>query len=295
MSWIALALLSALTSAATNLALKRAVAHGGVVTSTVAYRFVGGVLLAAIVLSIGARPHATPVYWRTVAEVLPPESIGVLCMVQAFSAGELSEVQPIFGLLPLFVMLGGAVVLHERPTPAAALGVLVLAAGIYTVGLTAGGSLLTPLHALARKRSSWYAVGAAVCFSITSVLHKLGIAEVGPLPWATTLSFGSALSLAVLLPLVARRRGGPSAPHEHSRAWLTAVLLAALFFALQQVGLQLALRVQKASYVVSITSTSVIFVGVLAVLVLGERQAAAHRIAGSILVSAGAALIALGG
>src|SRR5205823_4786294 len=134
-----------------------------------------------------------------------------------------------------------------------------------------------PLRALARKPSSWYAVAASVCFSVTSVLHKLGIAEVGPLPWATTLSFGSALSLAALLPLVAWR--GPSAPPEHSRRWVTAVLLASLFFALQQVGLQLALRIQKASYVVSITSTSVIFVSVLAVLVLGERQAAAHRIA----------------
>jgi uncharacterized membrane protein len=245
------------------------------------------------VLAIGAQPHATATYWRTVAEVLPPESMGVLCMMRAFRTGALSEVQPIFGLIPLFVMLFGAVVLGEVPTPQAAVGIAVLALGIYTVGLGAGGSMLAPVRALARARSSWYAVASSVCFSITSVLHKLGIAEVGPLPWATTLSFGSALSLAVLLPMVTRR--GAEMPAQHSRRWVTAVLLAAVFFALQQVGLQLALRVQKASYVVSITSTSVIFVGVLAVLVLGERQAAAHRIAGSILVSAGAALIAIGG
>ncbi|WP_158508626.1 EamA family transporter [Gemmatirosa kalamazoonensis] len=293
MSWILLALLAALTSAATNLALKRALAHGGVVASTVWYRFVGGLLLGAIVLAMGARPHATPAYWRTVAEVLPPECVGVLCMVRAFREGELSEVQPIFGLLPLFVMAGGAVILREVPTPTAAFGVAVLAAGIYTVGLTAGGSILAPVRALARKSSSWYAVASTACFSITSVLHKIGIAEVGPLPWGTTLGVGSALSLAVLLPLAGRRRAGPVA--VDAGRWTRLVLLAGLFFALQQVGLQLALRMQDAAYVVSISSTSVIFVSVLAVLVLGERQAAAHRIAGSVLVSAGAALIALGG
>jgi uncharacterized membrane protein len=61
------------------------------------------------------------------------------------------------------------------------------------------------------------------------------------------------------------------------------------------VGLQLSLRAGKAAYVVSLTTTSVVFASALGILVLGERAAAGHRIAGAVLVSAGAALIALGG
>jgi uncharacterized membrane protein len=252
------------------------------------------VVLLAIVLAIGAQPHATATYWRTVAEVLPPESMGVLCMMRAFRTGALSEVQPIFGLIPLFVMLFGAVVLGEVPTPQAAVGIAVLALGIYTVGLGAGGSMLAPVRALARARSSWYAVASSVCFSITSVLHKIGIREVGPLPWAVTLSFGSALTLAATLPVVAWRWSGVGVPAD-ARGWAGFVLAAGALFAAQQVGLQLALRESAAAYVVSLTATSTVFASVLAVLVLRERQAAGHRIAGAVLVSAGAAMIALGG
>ena len=127
------------------------------------------------------------------------------------------------------------------------------------------------------------------------MLHKVGIAEVGPLPWATTLALGSALALAVTLPLVRRWTGAGPASVGHDRAWGRLVLVAAGWFALQQVGLQLALRETKAAYVVSLTATGIVFSSALGILVLGEREAAAHRLLGATLVSAGAALIALGG
>jgi len=293
-AWIALSLLSALAGATTSLTMKRAVARGGVVPSTIAYRLLAALLLAAIVASTGAWPSATPAFWHAVALVLPPESVGVLCMMLALRSGELSEVQPIFGLIPLFAMLGAGIVLHEVPSIVAAAGVVLLALGIYTVGLRAGRTALEPLRALARSTSSRYAVGAAVCFGATSVIHKLGIAAVGPLPWAVTLAVGSACALAVALPLVAWRwriAGRPS----HDRAWGGLVLLSAVGWAVQQIGLQTALRASQTSYVVALTSTSVVFASALGVLLLGERAAAGHRIAGSVLVGAGAALVALGG
>jgi hypothetical protein len=46
--WISLALLSALASAVVSLVLKQAVARGGVVESTVAFRALGGLMLAAL-------------------------------------------------------------------------------------------------------------------------------------------------------------------------------------------------------------------------------------------------------
>lgn len=293
MSWIALALLAALANAATSLAMKRAVGHGGVVTSTVAYRGLAAVLLAVPVFVAGW-PGTTPAYWSTVALIMPPECAGVLCMMLALRDGELSEVQPIMGTIPLFVLLSGAAVLREIPTPIAASGVAVLTAGLYATGLRAGEPWLQPLRSLARSRASWYALAAALCFSVTSVLHKVGIAEVGPLPWAVTLAAGSSLSLALVLPLVRRRwRGAGDAGHD--RTWLRLVLLAGAGFAIQQVGLQLSLRETKAAYVVSLTTTSIVFSSALGIIVLGERQAAAHRNLGAALVSAGAALIALAG
>jgi uncharacterized membrane protein len=293
-TWIALALLAAVSNAASNLTMKRAVGHGGVLTSTVAYRGIAGLVLAALTAIVGW-PELTAAYWRTVALVMPPECVGVVCMMIALRAGEFSEVQPIMGTVPLFVTLGGAAVLREVPTPAAALGVAVLTTGLYTVGLRAGEPWLQPLRSLARSRASWFALAAAVCFSITGVLHKVGIAEVGPFPWATTLSLGSAMALAVSLPVVRRWAAPGASDVGHDAAWVRLVLAAAGWFAVQQAGLQLALGATKAAYVISLTATSVVFSSILGILVLGERQAAAHRLLGAALVSTGAAMIALGG
>jgi drug/metabolite transporter (DMT)-like permease len=293
MTWIALALLSALGGAASNVAMKRAVGHGGVITSTVAYRGIAALMLAVPVLAAGWF-DATPAYWRVVALVMPPECAGVLCMMIAFRTGELSEVQPIFGLIPLFVLLGGAAMLREVPTALAGAGVLALASGLYVVGLRAGEPWLEPLRAFARSRASWYALGATLCFSVTSVLHKLGIAEVGPMPWAVTLGAGSSLLLAATLPIV-RLRWRALERAADVGPWTRLVLVAAACWAVQQVGLQLALGAANAAYVVSLTATSVVFASALGVLVLREREAAAHRLLGAALVSVGAAMIALGG
>ena len=293
MSWVALALLAALGGAGVSLTMKRAVAHGGPILSAALIRLVGGALLAAAVTATGAWPTPTADYWRAVAFVMPPEALGLVCMARALRHGDLSEVQPIFGILPLFVLGSGALVLGEIPTVAATAGILVLAGGVYCVGLRPGGSALDPLRALARSPGSWYAVAACVCWAFTTVIHKYGIAAVGPLPWAVTLAVGSGAMLAAALPVIARRRGRAGGP-RHAGAWTTAVLLAGTAFAVQQVGLQLSLRAAQASYVVAVTATSTPLATALGVALLGERTAARFRILGAALVSIGAVMIALG-
>ena len=292
--WIALALMSAVTGAGTSLLLKRAVAHGGAVLSIVTLRAVAGVLLAGVVLVAGGAPEPTPGYWRALAMVMPPEVIGMLCMSLALRAGELSLVQPIFGLIPLFVMAIGTVLLGEYPTPLAGAGVLFVAAGVYTVGLRAGMSALEPIRALARSRASWYAVVASVAWGFTGAIHKLGIAEIGPIPWAATLALGSALALAMALPVVARRFGRVGVP-ARGAPWMWLVLVGGLVFAVQQIGLHLALRAAPAAYVTALTATSIIIATAFGVVVLGEREGARARIAGAVMVSAGAVMIALFG
>jgi len=290
---LALALLAALAGAGVSLTMKRAVGNGGPILSAAAIRLVGGVFLATLVAATGPWPAPNALYWRTLALIMPPEALGLVCMARALRAGDLSEVQPIFGILPLFVLASGAVVLHEVPSAAAAAGILVVAMGVYTVGLRPGASALEPLRALARSRASWYAVGACLCWSITTVLHKYGIAAIGPFGWATTLAVGSGLLLSAALPVVAARPGGAGAPGRPA-AWATVVLLAGAAFALQQVGLQLALRAAQASYVTAVTATSTPLATALGVALLGERTAARFRILGAALVSVGAVMIALG-
>jgi drug/metabolite transporter (DMT)-like permease len=289
--WVLLALVAACGSAGSSLAIKGAVGRGGLLVTTVAFRAVAAALLLALVLAADAWPGTTPAYWRAVALMLPPEIAGMLCMSLALRGGELSLVQPIFGLLPALVTIAGALLLGEVPNAYAAAGIGIDTAGIYAVGLRPGASAAEPLRALARSRASWFALAAVVAWSLATVVHKLGIAAIGPFGWGFTLAAGSALVPALALPLVARRAGSvgvPAAPRD----WLRWVALAGLLFAAQQVGLHLALRAAQAGYVMAVSSTSVVLAAVLGVVLLGERAGARSRIAGGLLVSAGAALIA---
>ena len=292
--WIAFALLSAVSAAGTSVSLKRTVAHGGVVVTTIAFRVVAGLVLAAVVFSAGPWPTPTPGYWRAVALVIPPEVAGMVFMTLALRSGELSLVQPLLGLLPLLVMAGGFIFLNETPTLWAGAGVLFVTAGVYCVGLQPGGSLLEPLRALVRSRASWYAVAAAFFWSFATVVHKLGIAAVGAFPWAVTLTIGSALVLALSLPVLVWRNGSTGVPARIG-PWAGMVALTGIFFAAQQTGLHLALGASQAGYVAAVNATSILIATALGILLLGERSAARNRIAGGMLVSSGAILIALFG
>jgi drug/metabolite transporter (DMT)-like permease len=124
-------------------------------------------------------------------------------------------------------------------------------------------------------------------------MHKVGIAEVGAMPWAASLTFGSALVLACTLPVIAWRTGSIGVP-SRVEPWIRLVLIAALCFTAQQTGFFSAMRRAQAGYVNAVTSMSILLATVMGVMLLRE-EGGAHRIAGALLVSGGVGLIALFG
>ena len=291
--WIALALLAAAFSAATTLMLKRSVSEGGAVLSTVAFRVIAGTMLAVSFTALGTWPPLPAPFWRTLGFVIPPEIGGMLCLTLALRTGDVSLVQPIMGLIPLLVMAGGVLFLHEVPSAFAIAGIVLVALGLYFVGLRRGESLLAPIRSLATSRASWYAVAATLFWTVTSLLHKVGIAIVGPMPWAVSLTLGSGLGLALGLPLLAWRTGGIGAP-VRVVPWMRLVALTGMAYAIQQVGLQNAMARAQAGYVIAVASMSILIATAVGVFVLRE-EGGGYRIAGALLVSSGVGLIALFG
>ncbi len=290
--WVFLALLGALATAGLSLSLKYAVAHGGAIVSTIAARLVAAALLGALVLALGGWPEPSPEYWRALALVLVPEVMGTLFLTLALRAGDLSLVQPLLGLLPPLVMLGGFVVLGEVPTPLAVVGAALVALGVYCVGLAPGASALEPLRALARERASWYAVASACSWSVATLVHRRGVAAVGAFPWGVSLALGTALALAALLPLAAWGEPGRVGLPLRRAPWGLAVSLAGLSFAVQQVGLQQAFGMTQAGYVMAVSTTGILISTALGIVLLRERAAMRSRMAGAVLVCGGAALVA---
>jgi drug/metabolite transporter (DMT)-like permease len=291
--WIVLALIAAVASAGTSLLLKRTVSLGGIVLSTVSFRAVGGVLLVVVSMLMGPWPATTPTFWRALAIVIPNEIGGMLCLSAALRLGDVSAVQPIMGFIPLLTMVGGVIFLHEQPSALAMMGIVLVVLGLYFVGLRKGGSALEPIRAFATSRASWIALLATLFWTVTSLTHKVGIAEVGAMPWATALTLGSAVALSAALPVVAKTRGGLGRPVDVT-SWLRLVVLCGVCFAVQQFGLHNALRLSQAGYVMAVVSTSILLATAVGVFVLRERGGA-HRITGALLVSSGVALIAVFG
>jgi drug/metabolite transporter (DMT)-like permease len=292
--WVAFSLASALGAAATNLILKRALLDGGVVLSTITFRVLAGMLLAVLVFLSSGWPPLTPGYWRAVALVIPPEVAGMVCMTLALRAGDLSMVGPLMGFLPLFVTISGFVFLGEVPAPPAALGIVFVTSGIYGMGLRPGGSFLEPVRSLARTRASWFAVSASFFWSFAMVVHKIGIAEVGPFPWAATLTLGSSLALAAVLPVLGWKTRAYGFPVRW-RTWAALMGVGGICFAVQQTGLHLALGLAHAGYVSAVNGTSILIGTAFGIFVLRERTDTRNRVVGAALVFAGAGLIALFG
>jgi len=291
MIWVWFALLSATGSAGTSLLLKRTVSRGDTLISTAGFRATSGVFIAVIVMAAGAWREPTAAYWRTLALLMIPEIGGMVCMALALRWGDVSRVQPIFGLLPIFVTVNGALFMHEIPTALAACGIVLVAVGIYAVGLRRGGSPLEPLRSLGGDRGSWYAVLSAVFWSVTPMLHKMGTATVGPLMWSMSVSLGSGVVLAIVLPF---RRSDARLFRESRAQWAALIAATAIPFTLQAVALQFALQRAQGGYVMAVSSMSTLIATSIAVLVFREGEGSA-RIPGALLVTAGAALIAVGG
>jgi drug/metabolite transporter (DMT)-like permease len=292
--WIALTLLSSLGAAGVGLTLKPTLSLGDALTSTIAYRAVGGALLLGAAAWTGLDGPAGMAYAKTVAVVIPFELVGTLAMTLALRSGNLSLVQPLFGVLPVVVMLGGAVLLGERPTGPALAGVGLVALGVYGLGLDGGGGPLAPLRAIAREPAGRWTMVAVAAWTVTTVGHKSGIAAVGALPWAATLALGSALSLTLAAPLLARHlREHPraSAPRVRWGRWVAAC---GALYAVQQIGLQLALRDAPVGYVTALGATGILLAVAGGLAFLGE-QVGRWRLGGAGLVTAGAVLVALYG
>lgn len=293
--WIPLSLLAAVGGAGTGLALKRTLDRGGVVSSTVAYRAVGGALLLAAVVGFGlGRPLGMDYVWA-VALAIPFEVVGTVAFTLALRAGDLSLVQPLFGLLPVVVTLGAAVALGERPTPGALAGVGLVAFGVYVLGLGGARGLLAPLRALARHPAGRWAGVAIVAWSVTTVVHKVGIAASGPMPWAVTLALGSAAGLLLAAPFLPRGLHAAPVAGPAAARWGLWSAVAGALYAVQQVGLQFALGIAPAGYVIALSSTSILLAVLAGMLFLGERGARRTRLGGAGLVTLGAALVALYG
>jgi drug/metabolite transporter (DMT)-like permease len=207
------------------------------------------------------------------------------------SGGDLSLVYPVArGLGVALVPLLAFLLLDERPSALGAAGVLLVIVGIAAISLAS--TSLSPRGGEGRVRGSVLARGTgwAVLTGLTiaaySLVDKVGVSRLHPLPYLGLLGVGMSL---ILVPVVWRARA--AFLHEWRVNW-KAILLASTLNLTSYLLVLFAFRLAKAGYVVAARESSIVLSVLIGWMWLGEGGLA-RRLLGAAVVLAGVACVAL--
>src|SRR3989442_1666422 len=195
-------------------------------------------------------------------------------MGRALASGDFSLVYPIArGLGVGLVPVGAFVLLGERLSPLGATGVGLVVLGIVLANAAAGGLRRRPG---AGKGTGWAAV-TGVTIATYSLVDKVGVTHLHPLPYLALMGAGISL---LLLPSV-RRTG--ALRREWTINWPT-ILVAACLNLTSYLLVLFAFRLSKAAYVVAARETSIVFSVLIGGVWFGERRLARCLSAGGVVL-----------
>jgi EamA-like transporter family len=244
--------------------------------SASAVALVVGTLVFLPAAVIGWRFQSAAVPYVAASSAL--ELVYLVLLATAYSVAAMGFVYPIArGSAPVLVLIAGAVVSGTRVSGLAALGVLLVAAGILLVrGVRQAG----------RPRDLALALSVGMCIAGYTLVDKHGIVHAAPLAYLEVV-FG--LTALGYVSGVWRVRGGASL--RAAVSWKT-VLAGIGFFGAYALTLA-ALRLAPAASVAAVRESSVV-IAAAALAVGGREQLGPERFAGAVAVVGGIALISLG-
>jgi drug/metabolite transporter (DMT)-like permease len=314
--WVLLTLLTAVCTALRDAASKQATrwVHPVVVGFWLA--LIPAVALGVVVLVAGVGPHSLKALGQNgfVPALIVSGTINAVAtplIVWALGRSDLSLVAPLTSLTPLFMLVTGALILGERPSPAGGIGVSVIVVGAYLLNLSDRRISMTgPLLALFRDPGARAMLLVAFLYSISAAYDKVGVEASSPVFWAAAIQATVALALA---PLAARTlwrdarrqdtdpiRPAAEAPANRGTGRLsnrhlgpgTAIALAGGVMAIGLVAQNTALTLTLAAYVIAVKRTSTLF-GVLFGHVFFHEQRIRERAVGAVVMLAGFLLVTL--
>lgn len=236
-------------------------------------------------LSLVLFAPAAALTWNVEAQALPFVAASAAfelayfaLLALAYSGGEMSVVYPISrGAAPVLVLLVAVAALGAGTSAPQVAGVLLVAAGVL---------LVRGLRGEASGRDVALAGAVAACIAGYTLVDREGLEHASPLPYLELVLAGPALvyGLAML-----RAKGAGALRAELGGSALAIAIAGFGAYALVLAALELA----RAAPVAAVRESSVVIATLMAAAFLRERVAR-ERVAGSALVAAGVAAVALG-
>jgi drug/metabolite transporter (DMT)-like permease len=271
------------------------------ITATV---LVGVVVFAPIGLPalLAAQPAGTPWLALVLGSALL-QVVYFLVVQRAYRRADVGVVYPLArGTGPLLSVTGAVLLLGERPSAVVLAGVVLVVAGVVVIGVAgarAGAGAGAGVHGSAhnlrpdararRWRGIRYGVLVGVIIAGYTLWDAAAVTRAGLEPvgyyWASMV-----VQLALLMPASLRQRG---ALVTVARAHPVAVILVGVLSPLAYVAVLMAYQWAPVSVVAPAREVSVVLIALASWLLLREPHPAG-RIAGSVVVVAGIALLAVG-
>lgn len=269
-----------LTLPALALALASAALHAAWNLLLAGRKDIQAAAAATFVLSVAFATPLAVIWWSAEPSVWPYalasallETVYVVALAYAYRVGDLSFVYPVTrGLAPVLALAATIAVLGHAVSASEAIGVLIVAGGVILVRGPEGSADARALLAVATISAS---------IAAYTLVDRVGIQHAGALTYFVLVLAGPALVYPPIVGIAAVRR----------EIGLITVIAAVANLGSFLLGL-LALRRGAAAPVLAVRSTSIVIATLLAGRVLSEHVSRS-RLAGSIVVFAGVAVLAL--
>jgi len=288
MTWFLFSLGAALMMASTSAWMKRFFSDVSPWEMGVIPFFYCAPLCAAALLFIDI-PEIGPGFFPAMSWLLPVNLIAIILHFRAIHVSPLSLTIPFLSFTPVFVIFTGNMILGESLKPPGIAGVLLVVLGGYVINLDATRhGFLGPVKAIWREPGSAMMLVVAALYGLCSVGGKLLILNSSPLFAAMFLYALYGVCLTAVLAGVGKARLATIV-----RRPLLGLGAGVIIF-LEVAFHNLAISMAAAAYMVAVKRMAGIFSVIYGRLLFNE-QGLRHRLLGTSVMTAGAAVIALYG
>jgi drug/metabolite transporter (DMT)-like permease len=240
------------------------------------------VLLTVIALFVGGHVSPAAVLWGGLCGI--SQAFGVWWFYAALGAGPISVVSPLTAVLVAGVPVGVGLVLGERPTAVAVVGIVLALVAVLLVSREVRDDDPARQHRFTAK-VAWLTVGSGLAFGMNFVM--IAQAPVEANVWPLVFARISASAVVVLIALITRNFTAPNGTP------LRLALAAGVIDTIANVAMLLTLHVSLLSLAGVLMSLYPAATVVLALVVLKEKVTR-WQAAGMVLALAAVALIAGG-
>jgi len=207
-------------------------------------------------------------------------------LAAAYAQGELSVAYPLMrGLGPVLVLVGGVVLMGERPSPAGIGGVLVILLSLIALQRQSSPQETPRSNPALKARSPIAAaIVVGVIYSLYSMVDKMAVGRLQVAP-PVYLYLTYAVSSLFILPTVIFSRGAAALKQEWAANGMASVAVGALsVFSYLLVLYAMSLPGAPVSYITPLRTASVLFGMLLGAVVLKEGRLAPKLAIGMVMV-----------